>query len=57
MTLTLYWTGRQLALQAYWWAKAVGHGTIVNYGRSFRVRETPAEIDALYDADLEKGED
>ncbi len=48
MILTKYWTGRKLSLQVYHWASQRRHGTVVAYGYNFRVRETPAEIEALY---------
>lgn len=52
MILKLYWSGRSLSLLGYWYAKKTSRGTIVNYnGRSFRVRETPEQIEALDKAD------
>jgi hypothetical protein len=35
----------------YYYARRVRYGTIVNYGGSWRVRETPEQIEALDKAD------
>lgn len=47
MILTQYRSGKPLVLLGFWWAKKTWRGTKVNYGRTFRVRETPEEIERL----------
>jgi len=52
MILTLYRSGRSLSLTDYDWAKDTWKGTKVEYGcYAFRVRESVAEIERLYQLD------